>query len=198
MSTVSRAIECKKEDPVQQGDIFENVKYNYIESEDNDTVKVIQYEFPYAIVVSQGCDVISMSEMASTKKGKVTKFMPSILMCPIYDVTMAKQGNHVNKAFDELGIMKIQDQLFTSEERKIFQKDWHYRYHALEVECSNGKGFKDSIIDFKHYFTVPMGYLLKSLDQRLFRLDDIYAEQITLKFATFLSRVAMPDLKEKG
>ena len=118
-------------------------------------------------------------------------------MCPIYDVTMAKKGNHVDRAFDELGIIKDPEQLFNWEEKKIFQKDWHYRYHALEVNCANGKGFKDNIIDFKHYFTVPMSYLLKSLDQRLFRLDDIYAEQITLKFATFLSRVAMPDPKEK-
>ena len=31
-----------------------------------------------------------MAEMVSEQKGKATKIIPSILMCPIYDVEVAK------------------------------------------------------------------------------------------------------------
>ena len=50
----------------------------------------------------------------------------------------------------------------------------------------------NALIDFKHYFTVPASYLMKNRNKRAFHLEDIYAEQITLKFATYLSRVAIP------
>ncbi len=50
----------------------------------------------------------------------------------------------------------------------------------------------DSIIDFKHYFSVPASYLVENRQNRVFRVDDLFAEQITLKFATYLSRVAIP------
>lgn len=192
MSTTSQAIKCDLSNDVCQGDIFQNVKYNYIEYENEDDVSVIEYIFPYAIVISQGCDAISMSEMVRTGRGKGTKFMPSILMCPIYDETMAKEVKHIDSAFSKLNIQIDKEQLFNSDERKIVLKDWHYRYHALNVMFEKDEVFSKCIIDFKHYFTVPMSYLVNNRQNRKFRLDDIYAEQITLKFATYLSRVAMP------
>ena len=52
---------------------------------------------------------------------------------------------------------------------------------------------ENAILDFKHYFSLPMSYLLQHKEDRILHLDDIFAEQITLKFATYLSRVAIPD-----
>lgn len=193
MSTTSKAVKCELSDNIFQGDIFQNVRFNYLESEDNDSVEVIEYVFPYAIVLSQSCDVISMSEMEVSKTGKATKFMPSILMCPIYDTTLAKQGEHICDALELMNIAIVKDNLFNSHEKKVADKDWHYRFHSLEIEYEGNIALDNSMIDFKHYFTVPISYLLHNRSDRVFRLDDIYAEQITLKFATFLSRVAMPD-----
>ena len=39
-------------DQICQGAIYRNVRYNYIESEDDESVNVIEYEFPLAIIVS--------------------------------------------------------------------------------------------------------------------------------------------------
>lgn len=193
MSTISKAVKCKLEDAICQGDVYRDVHFNYIESEDDEGVNIVEYIFPYAIIISQGCDVISMSEMEIAKCGKATKFMPAILMCPIYDEQMAKKTEHLDQAFDELKIKKLPDNLYNSNEKKIVDKDWHYRFHALTVEYNERNELEKSIIDFKHYFTVPISYLVKHREDRLFRLDDIYSEQITLKFSTYLSRVAMPD-----
>lgn len=181
-------------DQICQGAIYRNVRYNYIESEDDESVNVIEYEFPLAIIVSQACDVISMEQLLLDKAGKATKFMPSILMCPIYNKETAKQGNHIKEAFSvfdaELDSSSV---LFNSQEYKVAEKNWHYRYHPFKVSV-NGKVLVDeSVIDFKHYFSVPMSYLINNRNNRLFQLDDLFAEQITLKFAAFLTRVPIPE-----
>lgn len=199
MSTVSIAKIVKDDENICQGDVFENVQYNYIDSENNEGVEILQYTFPMAIIISQACDVISMGEMTIGRKGMTTKFMPSVLMCPIYDEENARQTKHIEPAFKELQLTKLDNPkmpYINSKEMDIVLKDWHYRYHSLYVK--NGKNFvlEKAIIDFKHYFTVPASYLINNRKNRIFKLDDIYAEQITLKFSTYLSRVAIPDENE--
>lgn len=195
MATISRGCNVSLSVPVSQGDIFRHVKYSYIDKEMDNNVQVIEYEFPYAVVISQACDVISMEKMLTEHKGKVTKFMPSILMCPIYDKENAKNGSHLVDAFTELGIEKDNESLFSSKEYNIVQKDWHYRFHDLTVNRGNENIIENHVIDFKNYFTVPLSYLVCNKSDRIVHLDDIFAEQITLKFATFLTRVAIPDDK---
>ena len=195
MATISKANIVTREANICQGDVFRDVKYIYIDSEDNDGVEVIEFKFPMAILVSQACDVNSMGEMISDQSGRATKFMPSILMCPIYDVEVAKKTNHLNDAFTELKITKLdgqKDVLFNSGEFNLAKNDWHYRYHSLNVTINEEIVLENALIDFKHYFTVPASYLMRNRENRIFHLDDLYSEQITLKFATYLSRVAIP------
>lgn len=195
MATVSKAQIITVDTNICQGDVFRDVRYIYIDSEDNDGVEVVEFKFPMAIIISQACDVNSMGEMISDQSGRATKFMPSILMCPIYDVNVAKKTNHLNEAFTELEITKLDSQkdvLFNSGEFNLARNDWHYRYHALTVEIAGNNALENAMIDFKHYFTVPASYLMKIRKNRLFHLEDLFAEQITLKFSTYLSRVAIP------
>lgn len=192
MATTSKALKSQLTDQICQGDIFQNVKYSYIESEDDEGVNIIEYEFPMAIIVSQACDVIAMEELAINKSGKPAKFMPSILMCPIYDKTASKSGNHIKDAFAQLSIKVIEEPIYFKDDLKTADKDWHYRFHALTIESESEKVLENAIIDFKHYFTVPISYLVSHKNNRILHLDDLFAEQITLKFATYLSRVAIP------
>lgn len=193
MSTTSIASIPAFDDTVCQGDIFKNVKYSYIDSESDDSVDVIEYEFPLAVVISQACDVVAMDEIVSSGKGKPTKFMPSILLCPIYDKNTTKSGEYVYDVFDKLSLSIEKDPVCSSSEWKVAQKDWHYRFHALEIKVDDKTVIKDSAVDFKHYFSVPMSYLVSHKEDRVYHLDDLFAEQLTLKFATYLSRVAIPD-----
>ncbi len=195
MSTISIATINEETENICQGDVFQNVKYSYIDHEEDDSVEIVEYVFPMAIIVSQACDVNSMGDMVYNQSGKATKFMPSILMSPIYDIENAKKNNHLNSVFDKLSIKKADakdDFLFHKEDMKITDKDWHYRFHKLSVKVKNSIVLENAIIDFKHYFTVPATYLMNNRANRLFHLEDLYAEQITLKFSTYLSRVAIP------
>lgn len=195
MATVSKAQIVASSINICQGDVFKNVRYAYIDSEDNDTVQVVEFVFPMAIIISQACDVNSMGEIIAEQGGKSTKFMPSILMCPIYDVDVAKKTEHLKQAFEELEIKKLDgkdDFLLYKDDIKVAGKDWHYRFHDLTVAIEKKSVLEKAVVDFKHYFTVPASYLMRNRENRLFHLEDLFAEQITLKFSTYLSRVAIP------
>ena len=192
MSTTSKAVKCTPDTPICQGDIIRNVKYSFIDSEDDSGVNIVEFEFPLAIIVSQACDVIAMDELLTQRRGKPAKFMPSVLLCPIYEKEAAKKGEHIEEFFSSNSIILEQENVYQKDDYKVSQRDWHYRYHALKIELNENIVLDNAIIDFKHYFTVPMSYLVAHKNDRIFRLDDLFAEQITLKFSTYLSRVAIP------
>lgn len=192
MATTSKAFKSHLADQICQGDIFQNVKYSYIDSEDDEGVNIVEYEFPMAIIISQACDVIAMEELAISKSGKPAKFMPSILMCPIYDKAASKSGNHIKDAFEQLSLKVVEEPIYFKDDLKVADKDWHYRFHSLTIEVDSEKVLENAVIDFKHYFTVPISYLVTHKDDRVLHLDDLFAEQITLKFSTYLTRVAIP------
>ena len=192
MSTTSKAFKSQLTDQICQGDIFQNVRYNYIYLEDDEGVNVIEFEFPMAIIISQACDVIAMEDVVNNKSGKPAKFMPSILMCPIYDKSASKSGDHIKEAFSLLSLNIVEEPIYFKDDLKTADKDWHYRFHSLTIETGAEKVLENAIVDFKHYFTVPISYLISHKKDRLLRLDDLFAEQITLKFSTYLARVAIP------
>lgn len=191
MSTTSKAFKSQLTDQICQGDIFQNVRYNYIDSEDDEGVNVIEFEFPMAIIISQACDVIAMEDIVNNKSGKPAKFMPSILMCPIYDKSASKSGDHIKEAFSLLSLNIVEEPIYFKDDLKTADKDWHYRFHSLTIETGAEKVLENAIVDFKHYFTVPISYLISHKKDRLLHLDDLFAEQITLKFSTYLARVAI-------
>lgn len=192
MSTKSIVTIPTLSDKVCQGDIYKNVRYNYIDTENDTSVDIIEYEFPLSVIISQACDVIAMDEIITAGGGKPAKFMPSILMCPIYDKNISKSGNHLSDVFGELNLVFNKEDVYHKNDYIIAERDWHYRFHALELTLNGSPVLSNAIIDFKHYFTVPISYLVNHKSNRIYHLDDIFSEQLTLKFATYLSRVAIP------
>lgn len=81
---------------------------------------------------------------------------------------------------------------FQSDDYKVAKRDWHYRIHALTLEADKNVILENSIIEFKHYFTVAISYLISHKKDRVVHLDDLFVEQLTLKFSTYLARVAIP------
>lgn len=192
MSTISIAKRSLPEDDICQGDIYKSVKYSYIDAETNDDVSIIEYEFPLAVIISQACDVIAMEKMAKNHKGKPAKFMPGILMCPIYDKDLVKSGTYIEEGFNNMGITMDKEEVFHKDDYKVAERDWHYRFHALQVKVEDKPIITNALLDFKHYFTVSIQYLIEHKNNRILHLTDPFAEQLTLKYATYLSRVAIP------
>jgi hypothetical protein len=178
----------KVEENLCQGDVFCEVKYIYIAKETDDTVEVVELVFPLAIIISQACDVDAISNLSSTNGIKTTKYMPSILMCPIYDEETLRSSDHLSEISPLFHLKN--EHLYSSKVKDIIENNTHYRFHFLNLK--NPKEATGCFaIDFKQYFSVPVEYLSSNKQKRQFRLETLFAEQVTLKFAVYLSRVAV-------
>lgn len=196
MVSTSKANIVPVDQGVGQGDIFKDVKYSFIDSENEDSVEIIEYVFPYAVVVSQSCDVAFMDEFESGETSAVVKYMPAILMCPIYPKELIKHGDHLKDVFDDIN-RKIDygAPYYNKDDMKVAEKDQHVRFHALKVDVSDKTIIDQAVIDFKHIFSVPMKYLRNIREQRICAMEDIYIDQIINKMTAYLSRIGLPDPK---
>ena len=187
MSTIVETVEIQKDHFISQGDIFKNVKYIYEYKEFNDYVDIVELTFPYVIVLSQACDLRGMHEIKNNG-GKSTKQMISVLLAPLFDKTKVREGTYLNKILKQ---NTGKEKGFSSKEKSVIENDYHYRYHFLNFN-EEYKKIPDSIIDFKQYFTLNLEALYNSIENRICTLQPIFKEQVTLKFSTYLARVAIP------
>lgn len=182
-------------DPVLQGDIFRDVSYIYKTSDNKSFVDITEFEFPYVVVISQSCDVSAMSIMVG-EGGKSLKFMPSVLLAPIYDKETLKSGEVFNEIIKSADYHISKEDHFNSKQFETIKNDNHYRFQLLQFKGKNPIDFENPIIDFKHYFTVSVEYLNSIRNNRVCHLDQLFCENITLRFSNYLSRVAFPDYNE--
>lgn len=151
MVSTSKAVILPAEQGVGQGDVFKDVKYSYIDSEDGDSVEVMELTFPYAIVVSQSCDVAYMDDFESGETSAAVKYMPSILMCPIYPKDLIKHGEHLKEVFSYLDrTIESGAPYYNKEDIKVAEKDQHVRFHALKIDVDDKTIVDQAVIDFKH------------------------------------------------
>jgi len=66
------------------------------------------------------------------------------------------------------------------------------RYHYIEFPGS--VAMSPSVIDFKHYFSVNVEYLRKKKGNLVCRVSPLYREDISHRFASFLSRIGLPEI----
>ena len=66
------------------------------------------------------------------------------------------------------------------------------RYHYLKF--NDDVTIPESVVDFKHYFTVNILYL-ESIYEKSYvcSVDSLYRELISQRFSNFLSRIGLPD-----
>ena len=87
--------------------------------------------------------------------------------------------------------MQIISRKETSSENRILRQNNNPRYHYLEfpedIDITN------SVIDFKHYFTINHKVLLENKRQNFVcKISELYRENISHRFASFLSRIGLP------
>ena len=192
MGTICKTFEANATEPVYQGDIFREVSYIYKTTETDDYVDITEFVFPYAIVLSQSCDISAMSNMISSGDGKTLKFMPSVLMAPIYDKESLKSGDLLDDVIKNVEFKMEKESTFNSQAFNIIKNDDHLRFHVLTLDNAERIQFATPMIDFKHYFTVSPEYLQSIRKRRVCHLEQLFCEQITLRFSQHLSRVAIP------
>ena len=184
------AIRAKKSrvSRLEQGDIIRDVEHIEYLKEKSGIIEISKIIFPLAIVLTQDCDLQQDYKFRFSKRPTTTddKKLISTLVAPLYNAEHVYQGEHLSK----IGY-KMEPINKSRSPGKSLRKNEVPRYHYLEFPTNIP--IVDSVIDFKHYFSVELPYLKKQKSKQFVcRLSELYREDVSLRFSNYLSRIGLP------
>lgn len=180
---------------LRQGEILTNVVELQVDPEtiksvDADSVyDVDPVKHPFAIIVSQDCDLEQDFNYRYHDKGNDRNVLPSILFCQAMDADRFRKS-------------EVYRSLFTSSTfTGNFKNNDAFRYHfiqrvSVELDAHNC-GLPELGIDFKRYFSMPTAEVYHRIDVghtlRRSVLQSPYRDHFSDRFFNFSSRVALPE-----
>jgi hypothetical protein len=175
-----------------QGDIIREVDCIEYVSEKGGLIEVSRIVFPLAIVLTQDCDLEQDHRNQEDAKTGGDKLLISVLVAPLYNAEHVYLGEHladIGIAREPINSKRTPGRLLKLNERP--------RYHYLEFPPDIQ--IVPSVIDFKHYFSINAKYLtqLKSSNY-VCTLCALYREDVSQRFASYLSRIGLPELRQSS
>ena len=190
---------CRSPDGVghalRQGEILSNVVHLQIDPEQIKSVDADSvYDFdpvkhPFAIVVSQDCDLEQDFNYRFGNVGNQRNELPTVLLCQAEEV-------------DEFVKSEMYRSLFTSRTfTGNFKNNNEFRYHFIQEIpaqfCAMDRRLPELGIDFKRYFSMPTAELYHRIKlyhtRRMSVLESPYRDHFSQRFHNFNSRVALPE-----
>jgi hypothetical protein len=158
--------------------------------EKDGVLRVSQIFFPLVMVLTQDCDLAEdfKSRYGRPKRPTQDKFLLSVLVAPLYNLTHVLKGEHLTGLEQQMTPFPSSKK---ATERKLLKQNRTPRYHYIEFPPD--VSIVPSVIDFKHYFSVSVQHLRKKQESFACRVDQLYRERISQRFATFLARIGLPD-----
>ncbi|WP_412536991.1 hypothetical protein [Marinobacter sp. MIT932201] len=181
-------IKTGKESRVCQGDIVRDVEYIEYFSEKDGNIEVSKIIFPLSIVLTQDCDLSQDYKFRWSKASTPNedKWLMSVIVAPIYNLEHVFSGEHLSEL--EMTMAQISRNKTPG---KNLRNNETPRYHFLEFP--DRLTLPPSVIDFKHYFSVNVAYLKKhKRNNFVCQVSDLYREDISHRFASYLSRIGLP------
>ena len=177
---------------INQCDIFRNVEFIEYVTEENSSIEVSQIVFPQVIVLTQACDLQqdfnARKKLEESKAGNHDKFLISVIVAPLYNFEEFRQGSHL----EQLGLLMEPKGRRNKSLCDNIIKNENKRYHYLNF--ASDVALVESVIDFKHYFTVTVNYLNNIYGSNyVCSIDTLYRESISQRFSNFLARIGLPD-----
>jgi hypothetical protein len=172
---------------VVQGDIIRDVEYVEYVAEKDGILEISRIVFPLAIVLTQDCDLEWDPRLRSEEAKNQDKLLLSALLAPIYTAAHVYAGEHLT----DLGL-----RMATINEKRspgeYLRNNERPRYHYLDLPA--GIQIAPSVIDFKHYFSAHIKYLVELRKRnRVCTLSPLFREDVTQRFSNFLARVGLPE-----
>ncbi len=178
----------RKPDQIHQGDLLEGVesRFNTLTQDDVTLIDKLTITLPYAVIMSQDCDLEQDFQYRnSDDKPNQDKILQSILVCPAFLAEEVRAGQHLQS-------LGLKMQIWTKEQWGNIKSNQKERFHYLK-ESTEHK-LEPLVIDFKRYYAIPPDVLYPSYE-KLYKLsiDTLYREDLSLRFANYLSRIGLPD-----
>lgn len=168
---------------LRQGEILSHVNQVHLDimSVGIDKIEVQIKKHPFAVVLSQDCD-LNQDFDSRADSTKPDKRLPSVFLCEVVSASGLK-GTGI-----------------TSDIWKRVRNNKDERYQFLQrikqEEDALDNGIEELGVDFKRYFTLPTDELYKSIKigitHRRSVLKSPYMEHLAVRFANYLSRIALP------
>ena len=94
-------IEVKKQlgDRISQGDIYRDVEYIESIEEKEGIIKISKIVFPYAIVLTQDCDLAQDFTFRLDDSKSEDKLILSVLVAPLYNEEHVYTGDHLTEIY---------------------------------------------------------------------------------------------------
>ena len=185
--------EKQQSERICHGDIYKDIKWIKRIKETDGIIEVSGISFPLVIVLSQDCDLNYDSQFRreAQQTGKHDKFLISVLVGPLYNIEHVQRGEHLS----ELGLT-MAEVVTKGNSGKALKNNKNPRYHYLDFPESDR--IQPSVVDFKHYFSVDV-HDLEEIRRSNFvcRVGTLFREDLSQRFASFLSRIALPPLKRE-
>lgn len=156
--------------------------------EDKGNLEVSKIAFPLVVVLTQDCDLEQEHRVrwAGPAVNSQDKWLISVLVAPLYNVEHVYQGEHLSRLD-----MKMQSINPRRSPGDNLRKNETPRYHYLQFPSD--QPIVDSVVDFKHYFSVNGKYLRRlRRDNFVCRLATPYREDLSHRFAAYLARIGLP------
>lgn len=186
------ATKCDNIERIQQGDIISNV--DYIESVDitDGKIKISTITFPLVVVLTQECDLTWDYESRLAEKGE-DKYLFSVIVAPLYNYEHFIAGEHLSELGQRMATISRRE---TKTDNKNLRQNETPRYHYIEFP--ENIPIVNSVVDFKHYFTVNVKTLQKyKCDNYICTIGDLFRERLSQRFANYLSRIGLPEMNPK-
>jgi len=173
---------------LSQGDIFKDVEMVEYIIERNGLLEYSKIVFPLIVVLTQDCDLEQDHKFRRDGNSNKTqdKWIMSILLAPLYNVEHVYQGEHLSELDLRMEIINK-----TKSPGKTLRNNERPRYHYLSFPPSIP--ITDSVVDFKHYFSVNGRYLHRLRTKNFVcRLAPLFREDLSQRFAAYSSRIGLP------
>src|SRR5690606_16030735 len=109
----------------------------------------------------------------------------SVLVAPVYNFEHFIAGEH-------LSTLDIAAHRLNSKQKALLMKNQNPRYHYFEFERSST--IPNSVVDFKHYFSVSLLWLENKLAAScICGISPLYRELVSQRFSNYLSRIGLPE-----
>lgn len=173
---------------VSQGDVYRDVEYIESVLEEDGNLIISKIVFPLIVVLTQDCELAQdfmVRNPPPNRQPSQDKLLISVLVAPAYNADHVYNGSHLSQL--TMTMQKIE-----GNRKKVVEQNNNPRYHYLDFP--NAIQAVPSIVDFKHYFSVRLDYLVSIKDERFVcRIKELYREDLSHRFASFLSRIGLPD-----
>ena len=168
---------------LRQSEILSNLRQPVpvsVSSEDEATVELVIH--PYALLVTQDCDLDWDFKARNGLGGGVEKQIPSLLFCQIQSAAALKP--------------LIPGSTFWKRIKQNQEERYQFLQKVQPGEDALGEGIPELGVDFKKCFTLPTEFVYKEIAdfhvKRRCRFARPYLEHLTVRFHNFCSRVALP------